>query len=86
MKKVKESDELRPEFRRKDLGKGVRGKYFESYQKGTNLVLLSPDVARAFPTEEAVNEALRSLIDLAQKSISLTKRSTGRAKKLHAGE
>jgi len=86
MKKVKESDELRPEYRREDLGKGVRGKYFESYQKGTNLVLLSPDVAKAFPTEEAVNEALRSLIDLAQKSISLTKRSTGRAKKLHAGE
>ena len=86
MKKVKESDELRPEYRREDLGKGVRGKYFESYQKGTNLVLLSPDVAKAFPTEEAVNEALRSLIHLAQKSISLTKRSTGRAKKLHAGE
>jgi len=86
MKKVKESDELCPEYRREDLGKGVRGKYFESYQKGTNLVLLSPDVAKAFPTEEAVNEALRSLIHLAQKSISLTKRSTGRAKKLHAGE
>ncbi|PIP06518.1 MAG: hypothetical protein COX51_08575, partial [Syntrophobacteraceae bacterium CG23_combo_of_CG06-09_8_20_14_all_50_8] len=60
-------------------------KYFESYQKGTNLILLSPDVAKVFPTDEAVNEALRSLIVLAQKSTGLTKRSTGRAKKLLAG-
>ena len=79
------SEELRPEYRREDLGPGVRGKYFESYQKGTNLVLLSPDVAKAFPTEEAVNDALRSLIELAQKSIGLTRRSTERAKKQHSG-
>lgn len=85
MKKDKENDELRPEYRREDLGKGVRGKYFESYQKGTNLVLISPDVAKAFPTEKAVNEALRSLIDLAQKSTGITNSSTGRAKKLQAG-
>ena len=84
MKKVK-SDELRPEYKREDLGEGIRGKYFDSYQKGTNLVLLSPDVAKVFPTEEAVNEALRSLMHLAQKSVGLTKRSTGRAKKQHAG-
>ena len=54
---------LRPEYKRTDLGKGTRGKYFKSYQKGTNLVLLSPDVAKAFPNEEAVNNALRSLIN-----------------------
>lgn len=85
MKKDKENDELRPVYRREDLGKGVRGKYFESYQKGTNLVLISPDVAKAFPTEKAVNEALRSLIDLAQKSTGIISHSTGRAKKLQAG-
>jgi hypothetical protein len=85
MRKDKENNELRPEYRREDLGKGVRGKYFESYQKGTNLVLISPDVAKAFPTEKAVNEALRSLIDLAQKSTGITSHSTGRAKKLQAG-
>ena len=85
MKKAK-SEELRPEYRREDLGPGVRGKYFESYQKGTNLVLLSPDVAKAFPTEEAVNDALRSLIELAQKSIGLTRRSTEHAKKQHSGQ
>ncbi|MDQ1354189.1 MAG: hypothetical protein QG657_4498 [Acidobacteriota bacterium] len=83
MKKVK-SDELRSEYKREDLGQGVRGKYFESYQKGTNLVLLSPDVAKVFPTEKAVNEALRNLIHLAQKSANLTERSTGHAKNLHA--
>ncbi len=74
MKKAKVSDELRPEYRREDLGHGIRGKYFESYRKGSNLVLLSPDVAKVFPTEEAVNEVLRSLIDLAQKSTARTKR------------
>ena len=72
MKKAKVSDELRPEYRREDLGQGIRGKYFEAYQKGTNLVLLSPDVAKVFTTEEAVNEALRSLIKVAQKSTGLT--------------
>ena len=76
MKKVRKSDELRPEYTREELGQGVRGKYFESYQKGTNLVLLSPDVAKVFSTEEAVNDALRSLIDLAQKSTGVTNHST----------
>ena len=78
MRKVKEQDELRPEYSREDLGKGVRGKHYETYQKGTNLVLLSPDVAKAFPTEKAVNEALRSLIDLAQKSAGITRPSKKR--------
>ena len=68
MRKAKVSDELRSEYKREDLGVGVRGKYLESYTKGTNLVLLSPDVAKVFATEEEVNEALRSLITLAKKS------------------
>jgi hypothetical protein len=61
-----DTDELRSEYKREDLGQGVRGKYFEEYKKGTNLVLLSPDVAEVFPTEEAVNEALRYLIKVSQ--------------------
>ena len=69
MRKVK-SDELRPEYRRDDLGPGVRGKYADEYHSGTNLVLLSPDVAKVFPTEKTVNEALRSLIEVAKKSAS----------------
>jgi len=81
MRKVKASDELLPEYKREDLGVGVRGKYYEEYCKGTNLVLLSPDVAKVFYTEESVNEALRSLISLAEKSTSRTIRSTGLPKK-----
>ena len=58
-------DELRPEY---DLSRllrsGVQGKYADRYREGTNLVLLAPDVAQAFPTEEAVNEALRLVIQL----------------------
>jgi hypothetical protein len=77
MKKV-ESDGLRAEYNPEDLGQGVRGKYYESFRKGSNLVLLSPDVAKAFPNEEAVNEALRSLIDLAQRTTGLEKRSAKR--------
>ena len=64
MKKA-DPDELRPEYRREDLDPGVRGKYLESYRSGTNLVLLHPDVAKAFPTDEAVNDALRSFMDSA---------------------
>lgn len=81
MRKVKATDELRPEYKREDLGVGVRGKYYEEYCKGTNLVLLSPDVAEVFSTEEAVNEALRSLISLTEKSTSRTRRSNGSPKK-----
>jgi hypothetical protein len=66
MSKVK-ADDLRPEYTSDELGKGVRGKYFREFQKGTNLVLISPDVARVFPDEAAVNTALRSLISVAQK-------------------
>ena len=74
MRKAKASNGLRPEYRREDLGQGVRGKYFESYRKGTNLVLLSPDVAKVFTTEEEVNDALRSLITVAKKSTGRTRR------------
>lgn len=70
MKKVK-SKEIREEYHRKELGEGIRGKYYESFLKGTNLVLISPDIAKVFPTGDAVNEALRSLINLAKKSISI---------------
>ena len=61
---MKKADELRKEYRREDLGRGIRGKYYREYMKGTNLVLLRPEVAQAFPTAEAVNDALQSLIDV----------------------
>jgi hypothetical protein len=59
------SDDLRPEYDLKTLLKGgERGKYVERYKAGTNLVLLDPDIAKAFPDERAVNEALRLVIEL----------------------
>lgn len=59
------NDELRPEYDMKSLLKGgVRGKYVQRYRTRTNLVLLEPDVAEAFPDEKAVNEALRLVMKL----------------------
>ena len=59
---VAPDDDLRPEYEDSVLRGGVRGKYLERYRSGTNLALLAPDVRAAFPTDEAVNQALRSLI------------------------
>jgi hypothetical protein len=84
MKTAKKED-MRKEYRREDLGVGVRGKYCNEYKKGTNLVLLSPDVAAAFPDDDSVNTALRSLMKLAQHSIGPAKRSKQTAKKQAAG-
>ena len=55
---------MRKQYKREDLGEGVRGKYYATYSKGTNLVLLSSDVAAVFPTAEAVNDALRGLVQV----------------------
>ena len=64
--KDKEQDNLRAEYNEDELRgllqNGVRGKYTARYQQGTNLVKLAPDVAAAFPTEQAVNDALRKLL------------------------
>src|SRR6266849_4103318 len=60
--KQTERDELRREYDLSNLKGGVRGKYIARYRAETNLVLLSPDVAKHFPNEQAVNTALRSLI------------------------
>ncbi len=63
-------DELRAEYDETLLKDGVRGKYVARYRQGTNLVLLAPDVAAAFPTEQAVNDALRLLMKVAQRSVA----------------
>ncbi len=64
MKKVDpvEEDDLRPEYDFSQMTGGVRGKYVERYREGTNLVLLDPDIAAAFPDAKAVNDALRLLL------------------------
>lgn len=64
---------MRAEYRREDLGKGVRGKYHARYAKGSNLVLLDEKIAKAFPTSEAVNAALRSLLDLTEQTTRLAR-------------
>lgn len=65
--KEEHEDELRPEYDFSQLQDGVRGKYVARYRAGTNLVLLAPDVAKAFPDDESVNEALRLLIKVASR-------------------
>jgi hypothetical protein len=66
------SDDLRPEYRRKDFGPMVRGKYAARMKEGSNIVVLDPDVAEAFPNGEAVNQALRALLKLAKSSVHST--------------
>ena len=70
MKKIEsQEDELRPEYDFSRMKGGVRGKYVERYRQGTNLVLLDPDVAAAFPDAKAVNEALRLLLESRNRSL-----------------
>lgn len=59
---------MRDEYDLNALGEGVRGKYLDRYREGTNLVLLQPDVAAAFPDAESVNEALRELMKVASRA------------------
>jgi hypothetical protein len=81
MKKAKVDSDLRTEYSRNELGEGLRGKHYSSYTKGNNLVLLKPEVAKVFPTEEEVNNALLGLMEIARKSAGITSRSAGRRKK-----
>jgi hypothetical protein len=84
MKKDKEpdKDELRAEYKRSDFPDGlVRGKYAKRMKESSNVIVLRPEVAQAFPNEEAVNNALLSLIEIAQKTTNPTSRSAGSPKK-----
>jgi hypothetical protein len=67
---VETEDGMRAEYDLSQLKGRVRGKYVERYREGTNLVLLEPDVAAAFPNAKSVNEALRLLMKVAQKQTS----------------
>ncbi len=66
--KKKNPDELRDEYDFSKLPGGVKGKYAQRFRAGTNLAILAPDVAKAFPTNESVNEALRMLMKIAKTS------------------
>ena len=85
-KYMKKAEEMRAEYRRENLGKGVRGKHYAEFRKGSNLVLLTPELAKIFPSNEAVNAALNSLVGIARSATSLTRRTTRtRAKATRAG-
>lgn len=76
-KKTELNDELRSEYDMKSLLKGgTRGKYAARYRAGTNLVLLEPEVAKAFPNEKAVNEALKLVMKLKQVQENASQYST----------
>lgn len=72
MKKVNiAADELRSEYRREDFGPMVRGKYAARLKESSNIVVLDPEIAEAFPNTKAVNDALRGLLELARTSTRL---------------
>jgi hypothetical protein len=87
MKKVNQNRiaEIRFEYKRSDFGELIRGKYADRAAAETNIVVLEPEVAKVFPNDEAVNKALRKLINSAATTPRLTSRSTGRSKKRQAG-
>ena len=84
MKKVSGS-EMRPEYKRSDFGTLVRGKYAARASTGTNVVILEPALSKAFPNDKAVNDALRVVLEMAEATARLTRRSTRTSRKRAAG-
>jgi hypothetical protein len=77
---------MRKQYRREDLGTAVRGKHYAAYARGCNLVLLQPDVAAAFPTATAVNDALKGLLKVARTAkLSRTKAPSAASKSASRG-
>ena len=63
------SDDLRPEYRREDFGEMETGKYADRMKESSNVIVLAPDVAEVFPNGDAVNRALRQLIEVARSNV-----------------
>lgn len=61
-----DSDEMRPEY---DFSHGIRGKHYQAYRAGTNVVFLEPELVEAFPDSASVNQALRLLVRLAKTKV-----------------
>ena len=81
----KPADDLRPEYQRSDFGTLVRGKYAQRFIEATNVVVLDPQVAKAFPNDRAVNKALRGLLRNRKSSARPTTRSTRTRRERRAG-
>jgi hypothetical protein len=88
MKRAKSqgNDWLRPEYRRSDFGEIVRGKHARRLGESTNIVVLDPQVAKAFPNDDAVNTALCGLMELARSSVRVPQRLTREAAKRVRGK
>ncbi|MBN1863905.1 MAG: hypothetical protein JW808_03290 [Victivallales bacterium] len=69
--KISQADDIRPEYDFCSMKGGVRGKYVDRYRQGTNIVVIDPDVAKYFPTDQAVNEALRTVIRVTQQQVNI---------------
>ncbi len=83
--KTKKTEELRPEYEF-DYSKAVRGKYFKRLiDEGANVAVLEPEVAKVFSSSAAVNDALKTLLEITKATERLTKHSTGHTKKLRTG-
>ena len=70
----KADDELRPGYKRADFAKLERGKFYKEATEGTSVVLLDPELAKVFPTSEAVNQALNSLLTLTEQTARIVAR------------
>lgn len=81
-KKPESADWLRPEYKRSDFGKIVRGKYAYRVRAESNVVVLDPKVAKVFPNDEAVNSALRGIMKVAQTSARIAARAPKKRGKL----
>jgi len=79
MKKIE--NDMRAAYKRSDFRNLERGKFFQEVAKGTSVVLLDPELAKAFSTSEAVNEALRGLLALTEQTARITGRSSRPARK-----
>jgi hypothetical protein len=66
MKRTSRNNDMRAEYDFAGMKSGVRGKYARRYREGTNIVLLDPDIAKAFPNDKAVNQALRGVLTTAR--------------------
>lgn len=73
---TKATDQEIPELKRGQLGGGVRGKYLKHFAQGSNVVVLQPEIQKAFPTSEPVNKALASMLAFAHEARGLTSRTS----------
>ncbi len=82
MKRVE--DEIRAQYKGSDFARLERGKFYREAAKGTSVVLLDPELAKAFPTSESVNEALRGLLALTEQTARITRRPVRARRKVVA--